>query len=68
MTRVTRSGLFSVLVAAALREKSTAVEIAPGRVTINITYALDLGPRSRPHIATPRRKAQWKSETRGRRS
>ena len=68
MTRVTRSGLFSVLVAAALCEKSTAVEIDPGRVAINSTYAPDLGPRSRPHIATPRRKAQWKSETRGRRS
>ena len=68
MTRVTRSGLFSVLVAAAPREKSTAVEIDPGRVTINITGALDFGPWSRPHIATPRRKAQWKSETRGRRS
>lgn len=67
MTRVTRSGLFSVLVAAALREKSTAVEIDPGRVTINTTDALDFGPRSRPHIAKPRRKAQWKSETKGRR-
>lgn len=68
MTRVTRSGLFSVLVAAALREKSTAVEIGSGTITLNITDTLDFGPRSRPHIATPRRKAQWKSETRGRRS
>lgn len=68
MTRVTRSGLFSVLVAAALREKSTAVEIGSGRGAINITDAMDFGPWSRPRIATPRRKAQWKSETRGRRS
>ena len=68
MTRVTRSGLFSVLVAAAPLEKSTAVEIDPGRVTTNTTDALDFGPRSRPRIAKPRRKAQWKSETRGRQS
>lgn len=67
MTRVTRSGLFSVLVAAAPLEKSTAVEIDPGRVTINTTDALDFGPRSRPHIAKHRRKAQWKSELQGRR-
>ena len=68
MTRVTRSGLFSVLVAAALREKSAAVEIGSGRVTVNIAAALDFGPWARPHIARPRRKAQWKSETRGLRS
>ena len=71
MTRITRTGQFSLLVAAALREAgnaSTAVEIGSGTITLNITDALDFGPRSRPHISTPRRKAQWKSETRGRRS
>lgn len=68
MIRITRSGLFSVLAAAALCPNAAAVEIGSGKVTMNVTDALDFGPRSRPHIATPRRKAQWKSETRGRRS
>ena len=71
MTRITRSGLFSVVVAAALREAgnaSTAVEIGSGTLPLNVTDALDFGPRSRPRLATPRRVAQWKSETRGRRS
>lgn len=68
MIRITRSGLFSVLAADALCLNATAVEIGSGKVTMNVTDALDFGRRSRKHIATPRRKAQWKSETRGRRS